>query len=166
MITIGLYLSVGIAISIAYTYELITQNQINNSILLFGLMGSLSLYGFYAERLSEFWVFSVWTLIAIAQIVIYFLNYKNTNFNNAIGGTYLTSLFYLPLLLVIFSILRLIFKLIFKKEIIINLRRYSIGEMVDGRKVNWMDTFFSVVGMALIIFGINIVGYLLKNTNN
>ena len=163
MITIGLYLSVGIAISIIYTYELLTQNQINNSILLFGLMGSLLLYGLYAERLSEFWVFSVWTLIAIAQIVIYFLNYKNTNFNNAIGGSYLTSLFYLPLLLVIFSILRLTFKLIFKKEIIINLRKYSIGEMVNGRKVNWMDTVFSVVGMALIIFGINFVGYLLKN---
>ncbi len=160
---IGIYLSIGLTIAFAYYFKVLSQEKINTGLLLFGLAGSLLLYGFYYNRLRNLMITLIWSIISLFQIIIYFVTKSNTDFNNAIEGTYLSSLFYLPLLLIIFQMLRFCYKLIYKQELIISLRRYSLGEIVENRKVGWTDIIFSIIGMMLIIFGLDAVEVLLKN---
>ena len=119
---VGLYIGIGLLLFLAYKFGILSQDTINSGLLGFGLMGSLLLYGFYYKRLRYLKVNLIWILISLIQVLIYSISVKNTDFNDAIGGTFLNSLFYLPLMLVIFQTLRLIYKLIFRYEIIINLR--------------------------------------------
>ncbi len=160
---IGIYLTIGLLILLASELKVVSQKTVNSGLLGFGLMGSLLLYGFYYKRFRYLKVNLIWGFISLIQICIYVISKPNPDFNDAIGGTYLNTLFYLPLMLGVFQTLRLLYKLIFKCEIIINLRMYQPGEIVENRKVKWIDIFISVIGMMCIIFGMDLIKTILKN---
>lgn len=40
---------------------------------------------------------------------------------------------------------------------------YQPGEIVEDRKVKWIDIFISVIGMMCIIFGMDLIKTILKN---
>ncbi len=148
---------------VIYKAKILPQSDINKGLLMFGIMGSLFIYGFDYKKLRRFDVNIVWIIISIIQIFIYSITKNNYEFNDKIGSTYLNSLFYLPIMLFTFQILRFIFKAIFKQELIINTRRYNVGDIIENREIKWVDTIFSVIGMMMIIFGIDIVKLFLKN---
>ena len=160
---VGIYLAIGLLILLTYKAEILVQKTLNSALLGFGLMGSLLLYGCYYKRFRYLKVNIIWSFISIIQISIYAVSTPNPDFNNAIGGNYLNSLFYLPLMLTVFQTLRLLYKQIFKYEIIINLRMHQPGEIVESRKVKWIDIFISVIGMMCIIFGMDLIKTILKN---
>jgi len=154
---IGFYLIAGLVLTSVYHFNLLSQDKVNIGVLGFGLLGTIALYSYYYNRLRIFRVNFIWAIIATIQILIYNLIKSNTDFNNAIGGTYLKSLFYLPLLLIILAVLRLFYRLIFKRELIVNMRRYRLGETVENRKIVLADFLFTFIGLMLIIFGPDLI---------
>ena len=160
---IGIYITIGLLIFLAYKFEILSQKTINLGLLGLGLIGSLLLYGFYYKRFRYLKINLIWGFISLIQIYIYVISIPNPDFNDAIDGRYLNSLFYLPSMLVIFQTLRLLYKIIFNHEIIINLRMYQPGEIVEERKVKWIDIFISVIGMMCVIYSKDFIKMILEN---
>ena len=154
---IGLYLLIGLLIFFCYYQNVLSQKTINESVLAFGFMGAFGLYGLYYKRLRILKVLGVWILIGLIQIVIYLTNKHNTDFESAIGGSYLEYLIMLPILILAFSLLRYLYWLIYKQELVITALHLRTGEIVDQRKLRGTDFVFSIIGMGVIIFGIDFV---------
>jgi len=128
-VVIILYLFIGMFIFLSYYLDFLEQEIINTSILILGFGGTFGLYGLYYKRLRILKVLSVWALISLIQIVIY-LNYKqHTDFFSTIGKSYLEYLINLPILIIVFSVLRYLYWLMYKEELIITSGGMKVGRV-------------------------------------
>ena len=68
----------------------------------------------------------------------------------------------LPILIITYSLLRFFYRLIFKKELIINVYNIRNREIGEEREVSDPDLVFSIIGFVILIFGIHFVINLLN----
>lgn len=156
-IVLGLYLIIGFLIFIFYYQNIIPQKTINESILAFGFGCPFLLYGLYYKRFRNVKVITIWTLIALFQIGIYLKFKQKSDFISVIGSSYLEYLIMLPISIIIFSLLRYLYWLIYKQELVITALNFKTGEIVENRRLRGTDFVFSIIGMSIMIFGIDFV---------
>lgn len=152
-----IYLLGSFIIFFIYTKGLLPQKTINPIFLFYYLGSAFLLYGMYYKRLRKLKVNLIWGGISLIQILVYMSTKGNIDFVNASGGTFLESLLHLPVMLVSFQILRLIFKIIYKEELIINSNREELGTIKENRELKWADILFSIIGMLMIVFGVHML---------
>lgn len=156
-IVLGLYLIIGLLIFIFYYQNIFPQKTINESVLAFGFGFPFLLYGLYYKRLRNVKVIAIWSLIALFQIGIYLKYKQNSDFISTIGSSYLEYLMMLPILIIILSLLRYWYWLIYKQELVITSLNFRAGEIVENRKLRGTDFAFSIIGISIMIFGIDFV---------
>ncbi|WP_416440321.1 hypothetical protein ACH3O9_10945 [Leeuwenhoekiella sp. A16] len=161
-LVLGLYLIIGFLIFIFYYQTLLPQKIINNCVLAFGFCFPFLLYGLYYKRFRDLKVITIWSFIAILQIGLYLTYKQNSDFISARGTSYLEYLIMLPILIITFSLLRFLYRLIFKKELIINVYNIRDREIGEEREVSDADLVFSIIGFVILIFGIHFVINLLN----
>jgi hypothetical protein len=146
--TIGLYLILTFGLSY---YFLSTGNIKNKRDIVFGyaLITQLGIYGLCYKSLRNLTVFSVWFVIGLFHLYIYYYFRDDSSLDMLRGHSTSRLRNTIPLLF-IFQVLRVISLKIQHQELVSPSRGFTT-DLFDERKVNWLDfiLFFIYYGYAI-----------------
>jgi hypothetical protein len=111
----------------------------------------LLLIGYY-RQLRDLRIFIIWSIIALAQLLGYYMTKDITSFK-VFRGTSVDNLKSLIIMLIIFQVCRQISLALTKDEFIVTFRRFSDHDEDDKRKITWVDAVLSITVYLVTIFG-------------
>lgn len=115
------------------------------------------IYGFFYKRLKQPYIVASFIVFSIIQIIIY-VSFKNDSiFFDRIGGTYLSTLLYLPAMLISYHLFNLLNRFIYKDDLIITGPGNRLGQNQNGRKIRTLDFVFSIAGALVFLFSVSIL---------
>ncbi|GAK77837.1 hypothetical transmembrane protein [Nonlabens ulvanivorans] len=156
-IVVLLYLLSGLLLFVTYYYALLPIAVIHKLFVAFGIGWSFMLYGLFYKKLKQPFIVTSFIEFSIIQIIIY-VSFKNESiFFDRIGGTYLSTLLFLPAMLISYHLFNLLNRFIYKDDLIITGPGNRLGQHQNGRKIRTLDFVFSFAGALLFLFGVTIL---------
>ena len=115
---ITLYVTIGLFIYLSYNNNLIDQKYINSILIALTFAGPLLLFMMYYKRYRILYVWLIWIVLGILQLLI--LSQLRTNIDfKAVNGTYADSSWNLLIMVLMVGFFRLINIVIFKQEFVV-----------------------------------------------
>jgi len=139
------YIGCWLLLLCAYATSITSDYFVRSGMLLVGICAPIFLYAWYFRRLRITAVVLLWFLVGIIQVCMMFLVMGNHDFDS-INGSYASVLVCLPSMLISFSLMRLLYWLFYKDELVITAPGNGHE---NGRKLRFMDYILSVAGATL-----------------
>ena len=156
-IIVLLYLLSGLLLFVTYFYALLPIAVIHKFFVAFGIGWSFMIYGLFYKRLKQPYFVASFIVFSIIQIIIY-VSFKNKSiFFDRIGGTYLSTLLYLPAMLISYHLFNLLNRFIYKDDLIITGPGNRLGQNQNGREIRTLDFVFSIAGTLVFLFSVSIL---------
>lgn len=150
----AIHLTIGLFFIMTYRRSLLEIETYKKLLSSYYFMTTFLLPIMYYRQLRDFKIYTIWIVVAIIQVVAYYLTRDNYDFRT-FRGTSVDPLKAMLVMLMAFQVIRQLSLAWTKKEFIAMHKGSKWFDKDDNRHMTWVDVLFSFILYGLIIWGAN-----------